>query len=42
VRSTEDQEIECRCVAVEVGQVGVGTRKFQIPGRQEVPKTQWG
>ena len=41
-RSTEGQEIEQRCVAVGDGELGVATRKSQIPGKQEPPRTQRG
>jgi hypothetical protein len=37
---TEGQEIEQRCVAVEVREQGVVTSKFQMPGKQEDPRTQ--
>ena len=39
-RNTEGQEIEQRCIAEGVGGLGVFTRKFQIPGKQEAPRTQ--
>ena len=41
-RSTEGQEFESRCVAVGDGELGVATRKSQMPGTQEVPRTQQG
>jgi hypothetical protein len=41
-RSTEGQEFEQRCVAVGDGELGVATRKTQMPGKQEVPRTQQG
>ena len=41
-RCTEDQEIEKRCIAMGDGELGVATRKFQMPGKQEAPRTQWG
>ena len=41
-RSTEGQEIEQRCVAVGDGELGVATRKSQMPGKQEVPRIQRG
>jgi hypothetical protein len=41
-RSTEGQEIEWRCVAVRDGELVVATKKFQMPGTQEVPRTQQG
>ena len=39
-RGTEGQEIELRCVDMEDGELGVTTRKSQIPGKQESPRTQ--
>ena len=36
---TEGQEIEQRCVAMGDGEVGVAIRKFQMPGKQEPPRT---
>jgi hypothetical protein len=36
LRSTEDQEIERRCVAVGCGELGLTARKSQLPGKQEV------
>ena len=33
-------EIEQRCVMVGDGELGIATRKFQTPGKQEVPRTQ--
>ena len=41
-RYTEDQEIEQRCVAMGDGELGVATRKSQMPGKQEAPRTQQG
>jgi hypothetical protein len=41
-RNTEGQEIEWRCVAVGDGELPVTTRKSQMPGKQEVPRTQRG
>jgi hypothetical protein len=38
--STEGQEIEQRCVAMGNGELGVATRKLQIPRKQETPRTQ--
>lgn len=32
-------EIEWRCVAVESGELGVATRKSQMPRKQEAPST---
>ena len=32
-RNTEGQEIEWRCVAVGDGELGVATRKSQMPGK---------
>jgi hypothetical protein len=40
-RSTEDQKFESRCVTVSEGGSRVATRKSQMPGTQEVPRTQW-
>ena len=39
-RSTECQEFEWRFVAIGDGELGVATRKFQIPGIQKYPRTQ--
>ena len=41
-RSTEDQEIEWRCVVVRDGEMGVANRKSQMPGMQEAPRTHRG
>ena len=41
-RCTEGQEIEQRCVAMGDGELGVATRKSQMPGTQEIPRTQQG
>ena len=41
-RCTEGQEIEQRCVAMGDGELGVATRKSQMPGKQEPPRTPWG
>jgi hypothetical protein len=30
------------CVAMGYGELGVATIKPQMPGKQEVPRTQWG
>jgi hypothetical protein len=38
-RYTEGQEIEQRCVAMGVGDLGVTTRKFQMPVKQEPTRT---
>ena len=40
--STEGQELQSRCVAVGERELGVATRKSQMPGTQEVPRTQQG
>jgi hypothetical protein len=40
-RSSEGQEFESRCVAVREGELEVA-RKSQMPGTQEVPRTQHG
>ena len=39
-RCTEGQEIEQTCIAMEDGELGVATRKSQMPGKQEAPRTQ--
>jgi hypothetical protein len=39
-RSTEPQEIKWRCIAVGDGELEVATRKSQMPGKQETPRTQ--
>jgi hypothetical protein len=36
----EGQEIEQRCVAMEDGELGIANRISQMPGKQEVPRTQ--
>jgi hypothetical protein len=36
-----DQEIEQRCIAMGGGELGLVTRKAQMPGKQELPGTQW-
>jgi len=41
-RCTEGQQIEQRCVAMQDGELVVATRKSQMPGKQETPRTQWG
>ena len=41
-RCTEGQEIEQRCVAMGDEELGVATRKFQMPGKQEPPRTLQG
>ena len=41
-RCTEGQEIEQRCVAMGDGELGVATRKSQMPGKQEPPRTPRG
>ena len=41
-RCTEVQKTEWRCVAVGDGELGVATRKFQMPGKQEAPRIQGG
>jgi hypothetical protein len=41
-RCTEGQEIEQRCVAMGNGELEVVTRKSQMPGKQEPPRTPWG
>jgi hypothetical protein len=37
---TEGQEIEKRCVAVGNGELRIAIRKFQIPEKQQAPRTQ--
>jgi hypothetical protein len=41
-RCTEGQEIEQRCVSMGDEELGVATRKSQMPGKQEPPRTPWG
>jgi hypothetical protein len=41
-RCTEGQEIEQRCVEMGDGELGVATRKSQMPGQQESPRTPLG
>jgi len=41
-RCTEGQEIKQRYVVVGDGELGIATRKFQMPEKQEVLRTQWG
>ena len=41
-RYTEGQEIEQSCAAIGDGELGVATRKSQMPGKQECPRTTWG
>jgi hypothetical protein len=41
MRSTEDKNIEQMCVAFGDGELMVATIKSKIPGKQEVPRTQW-
>jgi hypothetical protein len=41
-RSTEGQEFEQKYIAVGEEELGVATRKSQMPRTQEVPKTQQG
>jgi hypothetical protein len=41
-RSTLDQEIEWRCVAVCDAELEEATKKSQMPGKQETPRTQQG
>jgi hypothetical protein len=41
-RCIEGQVIEQWCVAVGDGEFGVATRKSQMPGKQEVSRTQLG
>jgi hypothetical protein len=40
-RSTEGQETQLKHVAVWHGKLGVVTRKYHTPGKQEAPRTQW-
>ena len=37
----EGQEIEQSCVAMGEGELGAGTRKSQMPRKQEAPRIQW-
>ena len=41
-RCTEGQGIEQRSVAMGDAEVEVATRKSQMPGKQEPPRTPWG
>jgi hypothetical protein len=41
-RSIKGQEIEWRCGAMGDEEMGVATRKSQMPGKQEAPRTQMG
>jgi hypothetical protein len=41
-RCTEGQEFDQRSVAMENGELGIATRQFLIPGKQEAPRTQKG
>jgi hypothetical protein len=41
-RSTEGQGFETRCVVLGEGEPGLATRNSQMPGIQEVPRTQQG
>ena len=41
-RCTEGHEIEQKYVAMGDGELEVATRKFQMPGKQETPRTQKG
>jgi hypothetical protein len=38
-RCTEGQEIEQRCVSMGDGELGVVTKKYQMPVKQEPPRT---
>ena len=38
-RCTVGQEIKQRCVAIGHGELGVATRKSQMPGKEEPPRT---
>jgi hypothetical protein len=38
-RSTRVQEIEQRCIVVEDGELGEASKKSQMAGKQEVPRT---
>lgn len=42
VRSTESQECERRCVAMRKEELGIVTRKSQIPGTQELRRIEQG
>ena len=41
-RCTEGQKIELKCVAMRDGELGVATKKSQIPRKQEPPRTPQG
>jgi hypothetical protein len=41
-RSAAGQEFESRCVVAGEGELGVATRKFQMPGTQEFLRIQKG
>jgi hypothetical protein len=41
-RCTEGQEIEQRCVTMGDGELGVATKKCQMPGKKEAPRIQQG
>jgi hypothetical protein len=41
-RCTEGQEIKQRCVAMGDGELGIATRKSQMPGKQDPPRTPQG
>ena len=41
-RSTEGNDIEQKYAAVGDWELGIATRKSQMSGKQEVPRTQWG
>ena len=39
-RCREGHKIEQRCIAVGDWELGIATRKSQMPGKQEAPRTQ--
>jgi hypothetical protein len=41
LESTEGQEIEQKYVAVGDKELGIATRKTQMPGKQGVTRNQW-
>jgi hypothetical protein len=41
-RCTEGQEIKQRCIEMWYRELWIANRKFQMPGKQESPRTQQG
>jgi hypothetical protein len=39
---TESREFEQRCITMGYGEMGIATNKSQMPGKQEVTRTQVG